>query len=340
VKPGFTRRIELLWYKPEGLDVLLMVLLAPFTLLYFCLTALRRFAYRTGVFPVVKADVPVIVVGNITTGGTGKTPIVIWLARQLQAQGFRPGIVSRGYGGERTQDQMSVEAASLPAEVGDEPYLMYRATGFPVQVGSDRATAVQSLLARGDVDVVVSDDGLQHYRMARCVEIAVLDSARGLGNGWLLPSGPLRESRQRLATVDVVLWNGAGETAHKDIAGVAFDLVPGPAVNLKTGEHRALQLFSGQQVSALAGIGNPQRFYDLLQRFQLEPTPVVSSDHGRVDLAAVLRDGKPVLMTEKDAVKYSDTADTNCWYVPVRAAFDVADEQQLMHRICAKLKVA
>jgi tetraacyldisaccharide 4'-kinase len=240
----------------------------------------------------------------------------------------------------REHDLMSLDADSLPAEVGDEPYLIYRATGFPVQVGSNRAAAVQSLLARGDVDVVISDDGLQHYRMARRVEVAVLDATRGLGNGWLLPSGPLRESRQRLAEVDVVLWNGTGEKANSDIAGVTFDLVPGPAVNLKTREHRALQSFSGQQVSALAGIGNPQRFYDLLKRFQLEPVPVASSDHGQIDLAAVLREGHPVLMTEKDAVKYSDTADANCWYVPVRAAFDGAAEQQLMHRICAKLKVA
>ena len=336
--PGFVRRIESLWYKPAGLDVFLMLLLAPFTLLYFCVIGLRRLAYRTGVLSTVKSDLPVIVVGNITTGGTGKTPIVIWLARQLQAHGFKPGIVSRGYGGERVVDQQRVDAASLAAEVGDEPYLMYRATGFPVQVGRDRAKAVENLLARGDVDVVVSDDGLQHYRMARRVEIVVLDTQRGLGNGWLLPLGPLRETKQRLATVDAILWNGLGDRAHTDIAGTAFDLVPGPAVNLKTGEQRSLQSFSGQQVSALAGIGNPQRFYDLLKRFQLEPMPVASVDHGRVDLAAVLTAGMPVFMTEKDAVKYSDTVDANCWYVPVRAAFEVADEQQLMQRICGKLR--
>jgi tetraacyldisaccharide 4'-kinase len=338
VKAGFARRIEALWYKPAGADVVFMVLLAPFTLLYFCITSLRRLAYRAGIFSTVEPGLPVVVVGNITTGGTGKTPIVIWLARQLQAHGFQPGIVSRGYGGERAHDQQSVDATSLPAEVGDEPYLMYRATGFPVQVGSDRAKAVKRLLARGDVDVVVSDDGLQHYGMARCVEIVVLDTQRGVGNGWLLPAGPLREGKQRLATVDAILWNGLDNSAHRDIAGIAFELVPGPVVNLKTSEHRSLQSFSGQQVSALAGIGNPQRFYDLLTRFKLKPVPVASADHGRVNLAGVLGAGMPVFMTEKDAVKYSDTADANCWYVPVRAAFELADEQQLMQRICGKLK--
>lgn len=351
MKAQLARWIESVWYKPKGLQFAVLYLLAPLTLLYYLLTSLRSLAYRSGLLTRVDTRVFVVVVGNITTGGTGKTPIVIWLARQLQAEGFTPGVVSRGYGGKRADDVMAVTADSSPAEVGDEPFLIHRATGFPVQVGADRVAAVKALLARSDVDVVVSDDGLQHYRLGRKVELVVVDSSRGLGNGWLLPSGPLRELSQRLSSVDALLFNGkTGAQEHGDL-GVAkakdlledlpqgsFDFVPGPAVNLKTGEYRGLDKFSGSNVRALAGIGNPERFYELLRRFDIASVPIDVEDHGMVDMALMLTKGGTVLMTEKDAVKYSVNADENCWYVPVRAVFEPEVEQLLIQTVCAKLR--
>ena len=351
MRTRLARWIESVWYTPKGLQFAALYFLAPLTLLYYLFTSLRSLAYRSGLLACVDTGVFVVVVGNITTGGTGKTPIVIWLTRQLQAQGFTPGVVSRGYGGKRVDDVMAVTADSSPAEVGDEPFLIHRATGFPVQVGADRVAAVKALLARSDVDVVVSDDGLQHYRLGRKVELVVVDSSRGLGNGWLLPSGPLRELPHRLSSVDALLFNGkTGAPEHgdrgltnakdlpKDIPEGSFDFVPGPAVNLKTGEYRGLDKFSGTSVRALAGIGNPKRFYELLRRFDIASVPIDVEDHGMVDMMPMLTEGATVLMTEKDAVKYSANADENCWYVPVRAVFEPKVEQRLIQTVCAKLR--
>jgi tetraacyldisaccharide 4'-kinase len=351
MKAHLARWIESVWYTPKGLQFAAMYFLAPLTLLYYLFTSLRSLAYRSGLLACVDNGVFVVVVGNITTGGTGKTPIVIWLTRQLQAEGFTPGVVSRGYGGKRADDVMAVTADSSPAEVGDEPFLIHRATGFPVQVGADRVAAVKALLSRSNVDVVVSDDGLQHYRLGRKVELVVVDSSRGLGNGWLLPSGPLRELPHRLSSVDALLFNGkTGAQEHgdlgltnakdlpKDILEGSFGFVPGPAVNLKTGEYRGLDKFSGLSVRALAGIGNPKRFYDLLRRFDIASVPMDVEDHGMVDMAHMLTEGGTVLMTEKDAVKYSANADENCWYVPVRAVFEPEVEQRLIQTVCSKLR--
>ncbi len=333
MRPSLSRWIEKAWYSQTWPGLIFSVVLLPITGIYWLVTSLRRQAYRIGLFSSVKLDAPVIVVGNITTGGTGKTPVVVWLARLMQAQGYKPGIVSRGYGGNRTEDLMLVTSESLASEVGDEPFLIARATGFPVQVGADRAAAASELLRSTDVDLIISDDGLQHYRMQRSVELVVVDSDRNLGNGFLLPSGPLRELRSRLDSVDAVLVNG-GESAD---GAFGFKLLPGPLVNLATEEQRALSSFSGETVRALAGIGNPQRFYSLLEAHGVEVLPIDVTDHGVVDIDQIASAELPVLMTEKDAVKYDLTDSDHCWYLPVRAAAEADAELRLLGIIRAAL---
>jgi len=325
------RRIESLWYGHSKLAWLLL----PLSLLYWLISGLHRWCYSAGVFKRYRSPVPVVVVGNVTAGGAGKTPVVIWLARQLQASGLRPGIISRGYGGERDVDVMPVDADSDPQVAGDEPVLIARSTGFPVQVGADRRAAIEALLSRADIDVIVSDDGLQHYALERDAELVVVDGERLLGNGFLLPAGPLRESATKLQAADAVVFNGGEEAANR------FELIPGPLVNLSTGEQRSLESFSGVTVAALAGIGNPQRFYSLLTGAGLQVQPVPADDHQRIPLNALPSD-HPVLMTEKDAVKYQPGSEPlqpeNLWYLPVRAVFKREEEQALVMKIRSLLR--
>jgi len=328
-QPGFARRIESIWYDGAHYRSLLFWCLLPFSLLYWFVTAVRRTLYRFRLLPSSGPGVPVIVVGNIVAGGAGKTPVVIWLARQLAALGYKPGIVSRGYGGERSQDQMPITGDSDPAEAGDEPVLIARATGFPVMVGSKRAAAAKKLAERDDVNIIVSDDGLQHYALGRDFELVVVDAVRRNGNGFVLPAGPLRELAGRLHQADQVVVNGGSEDEP-----FSFQLIPGPAVHLGTGEHKPLQDFAGQTVSAVAGIGNPARFYELLSSAGVQPEPLAVPDHGRLP-EEQLRLSGTVIMTEKDAIKYSASAGDDWWYIPVKALFSAEDEQALADRIQA-----
>jgi tetraacyldisaccharide 4'-kinase len=332
MRPDISRWIESFWYDRSIRGLLFAIVLAPLTFLYWLLTSLRRKCYSLGVFSSLKSKVPIIVVGNITTGGSGKTPVVIWLARQMHAQGYRPGIVSRGYGGVRPQDQVSVTTESFAIEVGDEPLLIARNTGFPVQVGANRVEAVNELLQRTDVDLIISDDGMQHYALDRDVEIAVIDAARELGNSWLLPSGPLRELGSRLDSVDLVIANGCSKKYEH-----YFELAPEMAVNLKTKEHCHLDEFAGKTVRALAGIGNPKRFYDLLAEHKIKTVPVAVEDHGHVDLAELEAEGGLLFMTEKDAVKYAGTFGLDCWYVPIKLVFPPTVEKMLINKLRALL---
>jgi tetraacyldisaccharide 4'-kinase len=321
------RRIERLWYGGSWVAALL----APFSWLYALAVAARRAAYRRGWIARVRLPVPVIVVGNITAGGTGKTPVVEWLVRQLQAAGLRPGIVSRGYGGRSQPVPVRVTRNSVAAEVGDEPLLLARRTGVPVWVCVDRVRAAERLVQDG-VGVIVADDGLQHYRLARDVEIVVMDGERGFGNGRLLPAGPLREPAARLAEADVVLVNGGGG----QLRGERFLLAGSAAVNLANGETRPLASFAGQRVWAVAGIGNPQRFIDSLRAAGIEAVAVAVADHGTVDLAALHRQqDQPVLMTEKDAVKYRRTDHPSAWLVPVEVQMSPEAGERIIGRIRA-----
>ncbi|MBA3564585.1 MAG: tetraacyldisaccharide 4'-kinase [Gammaproteobacteria bacterium] len=307
-------------------------LLWPLSLLYRLIVAARRRAYASGVLRMHYPASPVVVVGNITAGGTGKTPLVIWLASRLAAEGRRPGIVTRGYGAHARAWPRLVSADCDPIEVGDESVLLARRCACPVAAGPDRVAAAR-LLETGKVDVILADDGLQHYRLGRQFEIAVIDASRGFGNGFCLPAGPLREPATRLADVDAVVENVArGETASGD--RIAMHVVAHVAVALVSGERRPLESFRGAPVHGVAGIGNPQRFFHQLAGFGLQVIEHPLPDHAELSDADIwFPDGGAVLMTEKDAVKCAGFASAHHWYVPVEARLSDADATGLMSRL-------
>ncbi|MDP2326089.1 MAG: tetraacyldisaccharide 4'-kinase [Gammaproteobacteria bacterium] len=302
---GLEARLAALWYGRSPLAWLLL----PFAGLFRLVIGIRREAYRAGWLRVHRLSVPVIVVGNITVGGTGKTPVTAWLVELCRAAGYRPGIVSRGYGGRPTREPRLVSPADDPREVGDEPLLLRRQTGAPVCVHVDRVAAGRQLAAEG-VNVVIADDGLQHYRLHRDLEIVVLDGERQLGNGFMLPAGPLREPAGRLRDADLVLVNagpaGPGQFALQPKIG-GLRALDGSAVS-------TLDALRGQRVRAIAGIGNPARFHSQLAEAGLEVVPVAVPDHGCVDLDALGRESNmPIVMTEKDAVKYAPVTRCPVW---------------------------
>lgn len=295
-------------------------LLLPLSGIYRLVIALRSWLYRTDILPRVDVGVPVVVIGNITAGGTGKTPITIWLAASLRERGFNPGIVSRGYGGSGTSAPMRVDVASDPAIVGDEPVLLARRSDCPVAVDRDRVRAAAMLIDDG-ADVIIADDGLQHLRLRRNYEICVLDGRRRLGNGHVLPAGPLREPAARLDEVDQVLVNGPREdisapSARQDEIG--FDLVAKFVTRLDGSETQPIEQFAGRTVNAVAAIGNPVRFFDLLRAAGIRVLAHSHPDHARLGPADLeFGDGFDVFVTEKDAVKLDRRRYADCWYVPV-----------------------
>lgn len=323
--------LESAWYGRPRWSLLLF----PLSLLYGLAVGIKRLLYRIGLLQVVESAVPVIVVGNLTVGGTGKTPVVIALVRMLRARGLRPGIVSRGYGGNAPRYPLTVDADSDPAQCGDEPAMLARRLGVPVVVDPDRVRAVQSLASRGDVDVVVSDDGLQHLRMGRVLELVVMDAARGLGNGWLLPVGPLRESASRLKSVDMVLVHGGGA------AEASFRLRLGDTQDLYAGARQPLAAFAGKTVQAVAGIGHPERFFNQLTKLGLHVIPHPFPDHHRYteqDFRAL--PAGPVLLTEKDAIKCrsfaAELGPGRLWVVPAEIEFNPvaqAETDRLLARV-------
>ena len=319
-------RLDHYWYSINGLSLLLF----PLSLVFAAVAGMRRLAYRLGFFRVRRFPVPVVVVGNITVGGTGKTPLVIWLAGHLRRQGWRPGIVSRGYGGSARHWPQQVRADSDPRSVGDEAVMLASRTACPMCVGPDRPAAVQALLNHTDVDIVIADDGLQHYALGRDLEIAVIDGDRRLGNGLLLPAGPLREARSRLRHVDMVVVTGQGRAGE-----YAMKLFQ-PALRALHGDcEAALRDFTGRQVHAVAGIGNPSRFFALLRRHGIEVIAHPFPDHHPFSAADLdFDDPHPVLMTEKDAVKCRRLPCRDCWVVRVEAQPDTG----FVHRLNTALK--
>lgn len=306
------------WQGRGGLATLLL----PIAFLFALLVTLRRALYRAGVLRRVRLAVPVVVVGNITVGGTGKTPLILWLAEACSRHGYRPGIVSRGYGSASARAR-AVSADDDPAAVGDEPVLLRRRSGCPVFVGHDRVEAARALLsAHPDCNLLLSDDGLQHYRLARDIEIAVLD-ARGVWNGWMLPAGPLREPPARLARVDAVVCNGAsGVSVHgvptfdMRLVGDVFQRLDQPATTCTAASLHGLRLH------AVAGIGNPRRFFDHLSSLGLEFEAHPFPDHSRYGPGDLDFDGDAILTTEKDAVKFACCAGLPVWVLPVRAEIE------------------
>lgn len=315
--------IHRVWY--EGASSYRLLL--PFSGLFWLLITLRRYLYGMGILGSRRAPAPVVVVGNITAGGTGKTPVTIWLARELQARGFRPGIVSRGYGGSKSGSSMRVDHASDPDVVGDEPVLLAIRTGCPVVVDANRVRAAQMLVEDG-VDLIIADDGLQHYRLERTYEICVIDGARGLGNRHLLPAGPLRETIDRLNEVDQVLVNGPlrGDREALSVVeqnAIEFDLVAVEASRLDGSLNRPIAGFAGTTVHAVAGIGNPQRFFDMLRSHNIQVIEHAYPDHARLKRKDLdFRDEFDILVTEKDAVKLNKVALDKLWKVPVELQID------------------
>ena len=319
--------LEQHWYRTSALHFFLL----PVSVVFRLLSGLRRMLYRNNVLKSEWLPVPVMVIGNINVGGSGKTPLTLWLAQQLLENGWHPGIISRGYGGASSSAQ-AVYSTSSPDDVGDEAALMAQRKLCPVWIGRDRPAAARALLsAYPECDVILSDDGLQHYRLQRDVEIVVIDGVRRFGNGWLLPAGPLREPVSRLKQADAIVINGgiAGPSEFAMLLhGATFYNLLNPGVTAQAAD------FLGQNLHAIAGIGHPERFFahlkDLGLKVQAHPFPdhhhFTSKDLGFTDADAVL-------MTEKDAVKCSAFANEKCWVLRVDAQPDPALAQLILERI-------
>ena len=304
------------WYQRSALSTLLRPLSWGFRLM----SRLRRLAYQAGIKRVHHVGVPVIVVGNITTGGTGKTPLVIWLAQILKEAGYLPGIVARGYRGKARHWPQQVRPDSDPVMVGDEAVVLAARCQCPVAVAPHRVSAVKALLAHHDCNVVISDDGLQHYALGRDIEIAVVDGIRRFGNGYCLPAGPLREPLQRLDKVDYIVVTEGSAMQREYLMRLKADEM----VNVRHREQtcRPDQLASGR-VHAVAGIGNPQRFFILLRRMGFDIIEHPFPDHHEFTLHDLeFTDSLPVVMTEKDAVKCRRFAGDNWWFLAVTAMLD------------------
>lgn len=299
------------------------IILIPLSWLFGIVASLRKYLYQHGRLKSYRLNVPVIVVGNINVGGTGKTPLVIWLAEQLKLAGYKPGIISRGYGGS-AQQVTEVLPGSDAIVAGDEAVLIATRTNCPVFVSVDRVSAGQHLLnTYPECNVIISDDGLQHYRMQRDVEIVVYDSVKGFGNGALLPAGPLRESKARLKAVDAIVSNGVdSRESSKCFNPITMQLVATDFYNLADVQKKANAKSLAQQggILAVAGIGNPQRFFDQLCDLGLQFESRAYADHyvfQSQDFEQV--DASVILMTEKDAVKCRTFAQANFWVLPVSA---------------------
>ena len=333
------QRLTELWYRERARPSLLQ----PLAWGYAAVLGLRRGAYASGWLRTHRAGKPLVVVGNLTVGGTGKTPLTIWLARELTARGLKVGVVSRGYGSRNGSQPRLVDPGADWREVGDEPLLIARRTAGPTMVGSDRVAAARALAARG-VDVIVADDGLQHLALARDYEIVVIDGARGFGNGRVLPAGPLREPVTRLRQADAVVVTGAiGPTSLRQaLAGrtpFGMLLAATEAVRLDgLAPPRPLAAFGGQRVHAVAGIGNPARFFEQLRVCGLEVIGHAFPDHHPFAASELAFDDElPVLMTEKDAVKCTAFANPRLWYVPVAAQFSASDARELLASVLARM---
>lgn len=309
----------------------LTLLLLPFSFLFRLIVRLRLFLYKHNIIKTVHFPVPVIVVGNLTVGGTGKTPLVIWLADFLKTQKWRPGIVSRGMGGAKQEIPVWVDKHSEPHIVGDEALLLARHGACPVVICVDRVAAVKELLGNTDCNIVISDDGLQHYRLGRSIEIAVLDGDRKLGNGHLLPAGPLREAKKRLDQVDFVIQQGGDRDNH-----FFYMQLQGNELVSLVNPHNKLPLanFKNKKVHAVAGVGNPERFFAVLRQQGLDIIEHVFPDHYLYQQEDFrFSDVLPIVMTEKDKVKCEVLADVRFWYLPVVAVIDKKFENELLVKL-------
>ena len=315
------------WYQQDTWPA---AILNPLSWVYRFFIAARRLLYRYNIFKVHKLSVKIIVVGNIAVGGTGKTPVVAALANYFKTQGFRVGLVSRGYGGQAKQWPQVVTKKSDTKLVGDEPVMLVQQTDLPMVVGPDRVKAAEKLIADYDVNLVISDDGLQHYALGRDVEVIVMDGVRRYGNGSVFPAGPLREPKSRGSDCDFVLIKQHGD-AVLAADEVGFKLTPSQPYQISSGRSGDLKLPAGQKIHALAAIGFPEQFFKVLREQGFEVLPHVFPDHYYFKAEDIyFDDGLPVVMTEKGAVKCQEFADEHHWALPVEA--------KLSSEFLAKLK--
>lgn len=313
---------ETIWYRKSFISWPFI----PLSFLFFWIIKIRQALYKKGILKTHIYPLPVIVVGNITVGGTGKTPLVIHIVELLKAQQLKPGIISRGYKG-AYQDVMEVFDTSDPHIVGDEPLLMAKRLKCPMVISRKRIKAIEHLLEKYDVDVVISDDGLQHYALGRQIEIAVIDGLRKFGNGYLLPAGPLREPVERLKTVNCIVNNGGSPDINEYSMRYQF----GNIYNLSNSNILPLSAFKSKRVHAIAGIGNPARFFNALMAEGLQVIEHSFPDHHVFDEKEInFQDDLPVVMTEKDAVKCRNIANSNHWALPIDIAIDSQFDEKIL----------
>lgn len=323
------RTLQRIWY--ERSPLILFLLLTPLSLLFAAVAACRRAAFRLGLFRSERVSKPVLVVGNITVGGTGKTPLVLWIADFLHARGLKVGVITRGYGGSASTWPQQVTNRSSSAAVGDEAVLIASRSDAIVVAGPVRVEAARRAIELG-ADIIVSDDGLQHYALAREAEIVVIDAERGLGNGWLLPAGPLREREARLRSADLLVATQRGPDPRplSDPRFIAARQLIIVAENFVTGERRELSSFTGSRVHAVAGIGNPEAFFAMLRERGLDVDARALPDHAPIEARDIdFPEAAPVLMTEKDAVKCRSFATQRHWFVRLEVRFDDADARRI-----------
>ncbi len=324
-------KFDIIWYSNHPISFALL----PLSWFFCAATSIRRQAYKYGLLSSRQLPVPIIVVGNITVGGTGKTPLVIWLAQLLKQHGYQPGIVSRGYGGKANNWPQQVRIDSDPKIVGDEAILLARHSGCPVAVAPKRLQAIESLILHYHCNVIISDDGLQHYAFKRDIEINVSDDIRRYGNQHCLPAGPLREPLSRLNHVDFLISKGAVLRHRMATQEFSMHYDFKPLRNLKDSNvSQSLSTLRGHTVHAIAGIGHPERFFTRLRDQGLKVNTHLFSDHYFYQKSDIyFSDQLPVLMTEKDAVKCMAIADERHWFLPIKANLPMQFGEQLLAQL-------
>ena len=344
---SLVNRVTDAWYQKKTW----IYFLFPLTIVFWLISIVRRFLYRAGILKSTEIPVPVIVVGNISVGGTGKSPLTAYLVKELKNRGFRPGIVSRGYGGKSDTYPLFVNEDSKACEAGDEPVMLYQMTKSPVVVDPIRSRAALKLFNDHDCNVIICDDGLQHYALNRDIEICVIDGQRGLGNAHLLPVGPLRESKKRLSAVDFVIVNGDKRSVEPLISGLnikpdgflfSMALQSADLVNVFNTNTLPSSELKNQELHAVAGIGNPDRFFNALVDLGAKVAGCGYPDHHNFTEENVLfKDNQPVVMTHKDAVKCrtlfegkESVKPDNIWFMPVNAQIN----DTFINTLCEKLK--
>lgn len=306
--------IEKVWFQPTPAYIVIKWLFLPLMIVFWLLAHIRRWGYRAGWLKSHEISVPVMIVGNISVGGNGKTPLVVYLANWLVENGYKPGILSRGYGGKSSFYPAGVDAQSDVKKVGDEPILIKQRVSCPVVVDPKRPRGAKYLVDKYHCDIILCDDGLQHYALARDIEIVVVDGTRRHGNSWLLPMGPLRESEQRLTSVDYVINNG-GPTRNNE---VLMEIMPDDLINVSNVSKSSPLTALKEEVTAVAAIGNPQRFFSLLEKHQVS----LKATRSFIDHYQFTQEDFPegtIVMTEKDAVKCRNIAKDDWWFLPIRA---------------------